>query len=588
MTTAKTMIERFSWSSRMEHWVQMISFVALAITGLVQRYDGAWISEKLISGMSGIEVVRDIHRVFATAMMVAVVYHFGAALYRKIVLDRPRVMIPSKADATAVRGSLKYLAGRADAPPPQGRFSWEEKVEYWAFVWGTVVMVISGFLLWNPIATTNIFPGEWVPTAKVIHSGEATLAVLAIIVWHIYHVHIAHFNTSMFTGKMSRHEMEEFHPLELASIDANEYPTPPLEERRRRMRRFVPVYSFMSIVLLFGIYLFVSFEETAIATIKPAEQVEVFVPVETLPPTSTTIGPATTTTTVVPGEVSWDGVVAAFFSPSCTGCHGTSGGLDLASYEAALAGGDSGPGIVPGNSTESVIAQVMASGSHPGLLSDEDLATFTAWIDAGAAESSDATTDTTTTTSTTSTTVVSATWDGVVAAFFTPSCTGCHGTMGGLDLSSYDAAVAGGVSGAGIVPGNSAESVITQKMAAGDHPGLLSDEDLATFIAWIDDGAAESSDTTSTTVVSAGDTWDGIVAGFFTPTCTGCHGTSGGLDLSSYEAAVAGGGSGPGIVPGDPGASMIVRTMAGSHPGLLSDEDLAALITWIEAGAAEN
>jgi len=245
MITEKGLIQRFSWSSRMEHWVQMLSFVALAITGLVQRYDGAWISEKLISGMSGIEVVRDIHRVFATAMMVAVVYHFGAALYRKIVLDRPRVMVPSKADARAVSGSVKYLIGRADAPPPQGRFTWEEKVEYWAFVWGTVVMVISGFLLWNPIATTNIFPGEWVPTAKVIHSGEATLAVLAIIVWHIYHVHIAHFNKSMFTGQMTRHEMEEFHPLELASIDANEYPTPPLEERRRRMRRFVPVYSFM-------------------------------------------------------------------------------------------------------------------------------------------------------------------------------------------------------------------------------------------------------------------------------------------------------------------------------------------------------
>jgi formate dehydrogenase gamma subunit len=492
MITEKGLIQRFSWSSRMEHWVQMLSFVALAITGLIQRYDGAWISEKLISGMSGIEVVRDIHRVFATVMMVAVVYHFGAALYRKFVLSRPRVMVPSKADAKAFGGSLKYAFGRTDAPPAQGRFTWEEKVEYWAFVWGTVVMVVSGFLLWNPIATTNIFPGEWIPTAKVIHGGEATLAVLSIVVWHIYHVHIAHFNKSMFTGKMSRQEMEEFHPLELASIDAGEFPTPPLEERRRRLRRFVPVYSFLSVVLLAGVYVFVSFEDTAIETIKPAEQVEVFAPVETLPPTSTTTPGATTTSTTVDG--------------------------------------------------------------------------------------------------TTSTTVVTAgaTWDGGVAAFFTPSCTGCHGTMGGLDLSSYDSAVAGGVSGAGIVPGDSADSVIAQRMAAGGHPGLLSDEDLATFIAWIDDGAPESSDTTTTTVVSAGDTWDGVVAGFFNPTCTGCHGTSGGLDLSSYEAAVAGGRSGPGIVPGDPGASMIVRTMAGSHPGLLSDEDLAALITWINAGAAEN
>ena len=496
MITGKGLIQRFSLSSRIEHWVQMLSFVALAVTGLIQRYDGAWISEKLISGMSGIEVVRDIHRVFATAMMVAVVYHFGAALYRKIVLDRPRVMVPSKADARALSGSVKYLFGRADAPPAQGRFSWEEKVEYWAFVWGTVIMVVSGFLLWNPIATTNIFPGEWIPTAKVIHGGEATLAVLSIIVWHIYHVHIAHFNKSMFTGTMSRHEMEEFHPLELASIDANEYPTPLLEERRRRMRRFVPIYGFMSVVLLAGVYLFVSFEETAIETIKPAEQVEAFAPVETLPPTSTTTPAATTTT-----------------STTSTTVEGT--------------------------------------------------------------------------TTTTSVATAGDTWDGVVAAFFNPSCTGCHGTTGGLDLSSYDTAVAGGVSGAGIVPGDSAASVIVQKMG-GSHPGLLSDEDLTVFIAWIDDGAPESSDTTSTTVAAAGDTWDGVVAAFFNPSCTGCHGTTGGLDLSSYDTAVAGGVSGAGIVPGDSAASVIVQKMGGSHPGLLSDEDLTVFITWIDAGAPES
>lgn len=497
-------IRRFSVSSRIEHWVQMLSFVALAVTGLIQRYDGAWISEKLISGMSGIEVVRDIHRVFATAMMVAVVYHFGAALYRKFVLDRPRVMVPSKADAKALGGSMKYVFGRADAPPAQGRFTWEEKVEYWAFVWGTVVMVVSGFLLWNPIATTNIFPGEWIPTAKVIHGGEATLAVLSIVVWHIYHVHIAHFNKSMFTGTMSRHEMEEYHPLELASIDAGEYPTPPLEERRRRLKRFIPVYGFLSVVLLAGVYVFVSFEDTSIATVKPPEQVEAFTPVETLPPgaATTTIAPTTTTTvtdtttttaggttTTVPADPTWDGVVSVLFNPSCTGCHGAnlqSGGLDLSSYESAVTGGDSGPGIVPSDAAASVIVQTMESGAHPGLLSTEDLALLTEWIDAGAAES-------TTGGGTTDTTVAAGdTWDAGVAALFNPTCTGCHGTLGGLDLSSYAVALAGGDSGAGILPGNAADSLIVEKMESGAHPALLSAEDLARLRAWIDAGAAEN------------------------------------------------------------------------------------------------
>ena len=393
MTAAQGDIRRFTVSDRVEHWVQMISFVALALTGLVQRYDGAWISEELIKAMGGIEMVRDIHRVFATALMVAVVYHFGAVLYRRYVLERPRAMLPGSGDGRALGASLKYAFGLADRPPDQGRFTWEEKVEYWSFVWGTVIMVVTGYMLWNPIATTKILPGELVPTAKVIHGGEAALAVLAIIVWHTYHVHIGHFNRSMFTGNISRAEMATYHPLELAAIDAGAHPLPSAGERRRRLMRFAPAYGMMSLVLLVGVYLFVTFEDTNIATITPPEQVQVFVPVETLPPgsvTTTTI-PAVTTTTVSPptGDLSWDGAVAAFFNPRCTACHGANlqtSGLDLSTYAGALAGGSRGPAVVPGDAAGSVTVQFMESGSHPALLSADELTALVEWIDSGAAE----------------------------------------------------------------------------------------------------------------------------------------------------------------------------------------------------------
>jgi formate dehydrogenase gamma subunit len=402
MTAVGAEIRRFSVSDRAEHWVQMISFVILAVTGIVQRYDAAWISESIIDALGGIERVRDIHRVFATLLMIAVVYHFGAAFYRRRVLGQPRTMLPTRADAKALVGSLRYAFGRSQDPPPQGRFTWEEKTEYWSFVWGTVIMVITGFLLWNPIATTRILPGEFVPTAKAVHGGEAVLAVLAIIVWHIYHVHIRHFNKSMFTGRLSRHEMEEYHPLELASIEAGEYEMPSEDERRQRFRRFIPVYGTLATLLLAGVYVFVTFEDTNIATIEPPEQVEVFAPVETLPPGAvTTTIPAPTTTppattegtapdSVVTADATWDGEVAALFDPKCTACHGANlqtAGLDLSSYATALAGGGRGPGIVPGDAAASAVVQIMESGAHPALLTDEEIAVLKAWIDAGAAES---------------------------------------------------------------------------------------------------------------------------------------------------------------------------------------------------------
>lgn len=402
MTATGTAVSRFSVSDRIEHWVQMLSFVVLALTGLVQRYDAAWLSESIIDSLGGIERVRDIHRVFATLLMIAVIYHFGAAFYRRRVLGHPRTMLPGRSDVTAFLGSLRYAFGRAPHPPPQGRFTWEEKVEYWSFVWGTVIMVVTGFLLWNPIATTKILPGELVPTAKVVHGGEAVLAVLAIIVWHIYHVHIRHFNKSMYTGKLSRHEMLEYHPLELAAIDAGDFEPPSADERRERLRRFIPVYGTLAAVLLVGVYVFVTFEETNIETIAPPEQVEVFAPVETLPPgvvPTTVTAPATTTPattagttpdSVVTADVTWEGRVAGLFDPKCTACHGSglqTSGLDLSSYAAAVAGGSRGPGIVPGDAAGSVVVQIMESAAHPALLTDDEIAVVKAWIDAGAAES---------------------------------------------------------------------------------------------------------------------------------------------------------------------------------------------------------
>ena len=159
-----------------------------------------------------------------------------------------------------------------------GRYTFGEKVEYWAVIWGTVIMAITGFMLWNPIATTSFLPGEFIPAAKAAHGGEALLAVLSILTWHFYNVHLKHFNKSMFTGEISRHEMVEEHPQELAQIEAGRTSlAPDAAAQRRRMRVFVPFAVALSLALLLGLYLFVAYEQTAIPTI-PTENIEAFVP----------------------------------------------------------------------------------------------------------------------------------------------------------------------------------------------------------------------------------------------------------------------------------------------------------------------
>ncbi|HQL39695.1 MAG TPA: hypothetical protein PKV95_09470, partial [Anaerolineaceae bacterium] len=168
-------------------------------------------------------------------------------------------------------GMIGYNVGLRKDRPRMGRYNFTEKVEYWAMMWGLVLMGLTGFMLWNPIATTNILPGQFIPAAKVAHGMEAVLAVLAILIWHFYNVHIKKWNWSMIKGKLSHEEMEEEHAGELDEIERGEAGRiAPLADIRKRRNIFIPLAVVFALVCLFAIYQFVTYEETALTTIAPA------------------------------------------------------------------------------------------------------------------------------------------------------------------------------------------------------------------------------------------------------------------------------------------------------------------------------
>jgi len=173
---------RFSFSDRLEHWVQMLSFSTLGLTGLVQKFSSSSIAVVLITWLGGIETVRIIHRLAAAVMMLGTIYHLGSVSYKLYVKRaRPSLLLTLK-DVRAAWETLLYNLGRRDSRPLEGRYTFGEKFEYWAFVWGAVIMSLTGFMLWNPISTTRFLPGVIIPAAKAAHSAEALLAVLAIII----------------------------------------------------------------------------------------------------------------------------------------------------------------------------------------------------------------------------------------------------------------------------------------------------------------------------------------------------------------------------------------------------------------------
>lgn len=268
---------RFDTGQRIEHGLLILSFTILSITGLPQKYPDTGWGEGMIWLMGGIELTRLIHHTAAIVLILGSIYHLASMGYRLVVNRVQMSMLPGWKDVVDAVQSLGYNFGLVKEPPKMGRYTYGEKVEYWAVVWGTVIMILTGFVLWNPIATTRLLPGEWIPAAKAAHGGEALLAVLSIVTWHMYNVHVKHFNKSMFSGWLSRHEMEEEHPLELAAIESSPAKTVEPAVLRRRQRLYLPVAVLFSLVLLVSVYFFVTFEATAITTV-PRQTVEIFAP----------------------------------------------------------------------------------------------------------------------------------------------------------------------------------------------------------------------------------------------------------------------------------------------------------------------
>ncbi len=387
---------RFSLSERVQHLVMLLSFTTLAITGLVQEFALHPVSIFIIRLWGGVENLRATHHVAATILMLVAIYHLIGLGYKIFVLRQRMKMLPSLQDMRDAWTAFAYNLGLGKSRPQLDRYSFEEKAEYWALVWGILIMGLTGFMMWNPLVTVKFLPGEIIPAAKAAHGAEAVLAVLAIIVWHMYGVHLKRFNRSMWTGRLTETEMLHEHPLELADLKAGvAQRMPEAAVLRKRQRIYYPIAGVLGLAMLFGVYGFVNGEQTAILT-TPRQQptVQVYAP-ETptpLPPTPTVMPTPTAAATIaaesgLPGSSTW-AQIAPIFAAKCGSCHGASasGGLNLGSYTSAMQGGQDGPVILPGNSTGSKLYQIQSSGGHFGQLSPEELSLVKAWIDAGAPE----------------------------------------------------------------------------------------------------------------------------------------------------------------------------------------------------------
>jgi formate dehydrogenase gamma subunit len=212
--TERTLV-RMDAAQRWQHLVLAASFIVLAWTGFALKFPDSWVAHTLGSGET---LRRWSHRIAGVLLLLAGAYHVGYVAAtregRRLVKD----MMPGLKDARDAAANARRLAGLGGAKPRFGRFGYAEKMEYWAVVWGTIIMGVTGLMIWFKMEVTQFLPRWAVDVATTVHYYEAILACLAILVWHLYHVifdpDVYPLNRAVLDGRVSREWLEEEHPLD--------------------------------------------------------------------------------------------------------------------------------------------------------------------------------------------------------------------------------------------------------------------------------------------------------------------------------------------------------------------------------------
>jgi len=221
-------VTRMSKLQRRQHLTLLTSFFVLVFTGFALKYP-----ESLLGAIFINESVRSyLHRIAGTVLIAGGLYHVFYAIRfkegRKLILD----LLPTYEDAIDIRNVLFYYLGFSDKKPQFRRFNYAEKMEYWALVWGTIVMASTGLMAWFKVPVGNILPRWTIDVGVTVHFYEAILATLAILVWHFYMVifdpDVYPMNWAWYDGKMTLEQYREEHALDGETI--SQYVAAPEEE----------------------------------------------------------------------------------------------------------------------------------------------------------------------------------------------------------------------------------------------------------------------------------------------------------------------------------------------------------------------
>lgn len=241
---------RLTLHQRIQHVVAMVAFSILVLTGFPLKFAGVAWSYPLNKLFGGVYMAGRIHRVCGVTLLLITGYHLAyvaATTVQKILImfkKEPATdlkdaatriglliynlpLFPQGKDVTDVISFFAYVLHMSDEKPDYGKFSWKEKFEYFGFMGGGGVVILSGIVLWFPSFWTLIgVPARTINIMYALHTNEAVLALLVIAFWHFYCVIFGPekfpMDHMMVDGCISEGHMIEEHSAEYRRIMTEE------------------------------------------------------------------------------------------------------------------------------------------------------------------------------------------------------------------------------------------------------------------------------------------------------------------------------------------------------------------------------
>jgi formate dehydrogenase gamma subunit len=219
---ASGQVIRMSLLFRVQHLVLTLLLLVLAVTGFSLMYHDNALAQAIIRMEGGVHNRGIVHRVAAILLMANVVHHLFFMLLTREGKKEFDDLIIGRADIDDFLQSLRYNIGTAAEYPRFGKYGYKEKFQYWGASIGTILISVTGFMLWAEDFSMRFFPKVVLDLAMVIHGYQGLLAFVILFFWHLYNVHlhpsVFPMNPSWLTGKVSAEWLRQEHPLEYEKL----------------------------------------------------------------------------------------------------------------------------------------------------------------------------------------------------------------------------------------------------------------------------------------------------------------------------------------------------------------------------------